>query len=267
MLVASTAIFWNSKSIFLLLRQPPEVVHLSSEYLKVWSIGSPAFVLYTFTLPLLIYRFESFKRYMQCQGKMQVPTYVLLFCVPMNAAMNYLFVWHTSLGFIGAPTATVITHWTMAISLMVYAGIYGSQDAWPGWSWHIFEDWKSWKYMMHLAGSGIIMICSEVWSWEVVIIASSFLGVKSLAANSILQVCPKKKTVEIGHGGIDNPNSNCRCHCDLSSYRSFTRSRSSCSRKKSKPCQCRILYCHWGGEQSVDSHRKGKVGSVVQSRP
>ena len=152
MLVGSTVIFWNSKSIFLLLRQPPEGIQLSSPYLKVWSIGSPAVALYCSTLFILICRFESLKRYMQCQGKMQVPTYVLLFCAPMNAVMNYWFVWRTSLGFIGAPIATVITHWTMALSLMIYAAIYGSKEAWPGWSWRIFEDWKSWKYMLHLAG-------------------------------------------------------------------------------------------------------------------
>jgi len=178
-----------------MLGQPPEVVHLSSQYLKIWSIGSPAFVLYS-PLFILICRFESLKRYMQCQGKMQVPTYVLLFCAPMNAVMNYWFIWRTSLGFIGAPTATVITHWTMAVSLVLYAGIYGSKEAWPGWSWHIFEDWKSWKYMIHLAGSGVVMLCSEIWSWEAVILASSFLGVKSLAANSILLVPRHEERVD-----------------------------------------------------------------------
>ena len=197
MLVGSTVIFWNSKSIFLLLRQPPEVIQLSSQYLKVWSIRSPAFALYSPTPFLLICRFESLKRYMQCQGKMQVPTYVLMFCAPMNAVMNYWFVWRTSLGFIGAPIATVITHWTMALSLMIYAAIYGTKEPWPGWSWRVFEDWKSWKYMLHLAGAGVIMLCSEIWSWEVVIIASSFLGVKSLAANSILQVCRMEECVDV----------------------------------------------------------------------
>ena len=132
MLVGSTIIFWNSKSIFLLLRQPPEVIHLSSQYLKIQSIGSPAFALYSPTLFLLICRFESLKRYMQCQGKMQVPKYVLLFGAQMNAVMNYWFVWRTSLGFIGAPIATVITHWTLALSPMIYAAIYGNKEAWPG---------------------------------------------------------------------------------------------------------------------------------------
>jgi len=128
---------------------------------------------------------------------MQVPTYVLMFCAPMNAVMNYWFVWRTSFGFIGASIATIITHWTMALSLNIYAAIYGTKEPWPGWSWRVFEDWKSWKYMLHLAGAGVIMLCSEIWSWEVVIIASSFLGVKSLAANSILQVCRVEESVDI----------------------------------------------------------------------
>lgn len=80
---------------------------------------------------------------------------------------------------------------------MIYTVIYGSKEVWPGWSWRIFEDWKSWKYMLHLAGAGVIMLCSEIWSWEVVIIASSFLVVKSLAANSILQVCRVEEHVDV----------------------------------------------------------------------
>src|SRR5271170_8039094 len=54
---------------------------------------------------------------------------------PMNAVMNYWFVWRTYLGSIGAPIATVITHWTMALSLMIYAAMYGNKEAWPGWAW------------------------------------------------------------------------------------------------------------------------------------
>ena len=55
------------------------------------------------------------------------------------------------------------------------------------------------KLEVHVAScwAGVIMLCSEIWSWEVVIIASSFLGVKSLAANSILQVCRVEERVDV----------------------------------------------------------------------
>ena len=45
LLVGSTIILWNSKFIFLLLRQPPDEVHLSSLGFKIWSLGSLANIL------------------------------------------------------------------------------------------------------------------------------------------------------------------------------------------------------------------------------
>jgi multidrug resistance protein, MATE family len=171
---------------------------------------------------------------MQCQGKMQVPTYALLFCAPLNAILTYALVWRTSLRFIGAPIATVITHWTMAISMMIYAAFYGSKEAWPGWSWKIFSDWKSWKYMLHLAGSGIIMLCSEIWSWEIVILSSSFLGVKSLAANSVLLVFHYSLVDAVYHVNY-NPNSDCGSNCDFRANWASVGCRPALCRKKSKP--------------------------------
>ena len=59
-----------------------EVAVLAGRYLKIVALGAPGYAL-----------FESGKRYVQAQGLFWASLYVLLFCAPLNAFMNWLFVW------------------------------------------------------------------------------------------------------------------------------------------------------------------------------
>ena len=59
-----------------------DVATLAGQYLKVVLIGAPGYA-----------AFESMKRYLQAQGLFSASLYVLLFCAPLNAFMNWLFVW------------------------------------------------------------------------------------------------------------------------------------------------------------------------------
>lgn len=63
-----------------------EVAEMAGLYLKVALLGTPAFAL-----------FESGKRYLQAQGVFSASLYVLLFCAPLNAFLNWFFVWVSSL--------------------------------------------------------------------------------------------------------------------------------------------------------------------------
>lgn len=58
------------------------VAALAGLYLKVILIGAPGYAC-----------FESGKRFCQAQGLFSASLYVLLFCAPFNAFMNWLFVW------------------------------------------------------------------------------------------------------------------------------------------------------------------------------
>lgn len=60
----------------------PDVAILAGRYLKVILIGAPGYA-----------AFESGKRYTQAQGLFSASLYVLLICAPLNAFMNWLFVW------------------------------------------------------------------------------------------------------------------------------------------------------------------------------
>jgi MATE family multidrug resistance protein len=60
----------------------PEVARLAGQYLKIVLIGAPGYAC-----------FEAGKRYVQAQGLFTAALLVLLICAPLNAFMNWLFVW------------------------------------------------------------------------------------------------------------------------------------------------------------------------------
>lgn len=68
----------------IIMRIVPEkdVALLAGRYLKIVLIGAPGYA-----------TFESAKRYLQAQGIFSASLYVLLICAPLNAFMNWLFVW------------------------------------------------------------------------------------------------------------------------------------------------------------------------------
>lgn len=68
----------------ILMRIVPEkdVAILAGRYLKIVLLGAPGYA-----------TFEAVKRYLQAQGIFAASLYVLLICAPLNALMNWLFVW------------------------------------------------------------------------------------------------------------------------------------------------------------------------------
>jgi MATE family, multidrug and toxin extrusion protein len=59
-----------------------ETARLAGLYLRVIIFGAPGYAL-----------FESSKRFVQAQGIFDATLYCLLICAPLNALMNYTFVW------------------------------------------------------------------------------------------------------------------------------------------------------------------------------
>lgn len=81
------AIVWFSAEAILRRIVPePDVAILAGKYLKILIIGAPGYAC-----------FESGKRFVQAQGLFSASLYVLLFCAPLNAFMNWLFVWVSEL--------------------------------------------------------------------------------------------------------------------------------------------------------------------------
>lgn len=77
------AVIWLCADMILMAIVPEQnVAQLAGLYLKVVLIGAPGYA-----------TFEAGKRYVQAQGLFSASLYVLLICAPLNALMNWLFVW------------------------------------------------------------------------------------------------------------------------------------------------------------------------------
>lgn len=92
----------------ILMRVVPEkdVAILAGRYLKIVLLGAPGYA-----------TFESAKRYLQAQGIFSASLYVLLVCAPLNAFMNWLFVWVCSCQFYLVRFSTLLRNHTSQILL------------------------------------------------------------------------------------------------------------------------------------------------------
>ena len=167
------AILWLLSGILLPFVVPDdEVAALASLYLKVVLAGVPGYAL-----------FEAGKRYMQAQGLFSASLYVLIIVAPFNAFMNWLFVWHLGMGFVGAPLAVAISDHLLWIGLFIYVYFVSGRQCWNGFTHRAFQNWIP---MIKLALPGLVMVEAEVLAFEILTFAAAYFGVTVLAAQSIL---------------------------------------------------------------------------------
>ncbi|KAJ9477884.1 Ethionine resistance-conferring protein 1 [Pseudozyma hubeiensis] len=172
------AVWLNAEPILVRIGQDPEVAYLAGRYLSVLAFGLPGYAL-----------FETCRRYLQAQGLMHAPTIVLMFVSPLNAIANYLLVWGPEsirLGFIGAPLASALSMWLMAILCFLQC-VVAPRDAWDGFTTAAFK-WDGIKPVLSLGFAGMVSLAAEWWAWEIVGLVTSQLGVVALAAQSVLLV-------------------------------------------------------------------------------
>jgi multidrug resistance protein, MATE family len=166
-----------------------EIAALAGLYLKIVLAGAPGYA-----------AFESGKSFVQAQGLFSATLYVLLVCAPLNAFLNWLFVWvcacgspkaiqililHQQLGwgFVGAPVAVTFTANLMPICLFLYVRFVGGMECWGGFSMNAF---KNWGPMVRLALPGLIMVLAEYLAFEFLTLAASWISTTHLAAQSVL---------------------------------------------------------------------------------
>ncbi|EEP75477.1 conserved hypothetical protein [Uncinocarpus reesii 1704] len=149
-----------------------QVAILAGRYLKVVLLGAPGYAC-----------FEAGKRFVQAQGLFSAPLFVLIICAPLNAFMNWLFVWHFGMGFTGAPLAVAITDNLLPLLLFLYVYFIGGRECWNGFTRRAFANWGP---MIRLALPGFLMVEAEVLAFELLTLASSYFGTTVLAAQSVL---------------------------------------------------------------------------------
>ncbi|KAL7415077.1 mate-domain-containing protein [Mrakia frigida] len=155
------------------------VAEKAALYLRYLSIGIPGYAGNSIA-----------KKYFQAQGLMNVPTVVILIVAPINIFLNWLLVYgpidSIRLGFRGAPLATGLSMNLEFALFLLYGRLWSDSAAWPGMNWK--KACKDLGTPLGLGISGIGMVASEWWSWEIVTLAASMLGAMALATQSILLI-------------------------------------------------------------------------------
>jgi len=174
-------IWWSwSETILSWMIPERELCVLAAKYLRITALGVPGFIL-----------FECGKRFLQCQGIFHASTIILFVCAPLNALMNYIFVWNKTIGigYLGAPLSVAINYWLMAIGLMLYT-IFTKHESNPMKCWNGIikkrQIFKNWRKMFGLALPGIIMVEAEFLGFEILTIFASHISTNALAAQSIV---------------------------------------------------------------------------------
>ena len=114
---------------------------------------------------------------------MRPGTYVLLITSPVNALLNYLFVYPFKMGLLGAPVATGVSYWLSFLLLLAYARYVKGWESWGGWSRKCLRNTGTFA---RLAGLGVIHVGTEWWAFEIVALAAGRLGTIPLAAQSVI---------------------------------------------------------------------------------
>lgn len=161
-----------SEQILSLIVPEKESARLAGLYLKVLLLGAPGYA-----------AFESGKRFVQAQGLFSATTYVLLIAAPLNAFMNWLFVWQFEWGFVGAPVAVAVTDNLLPCLLFLYVRYVDGRQCWNGFTKKAFHNWGP---MIKLALPGLLMVEAEFLAFEILTLAASYFSTTHLAAQSIL---------------------------------------------------------------------------------
>ncbi|KAJ3540983.1 hypothetical protein NM208_g4812 [Fusarium decemcellulare] len=181
-------VWWFSGSIFRALGQEDFICVQSPKFLKVLIPGGLGYVW-----------FEAMKKFLQAQGIYRPGTYALLITSPLNALLNYVFIYPLGFGLYGAPLATGISYWLSFMLLVAYAMFVKGKECWSG-----FDPGRALTHLgpfAKLAFLGVIHVGTEWWAFEIVALAAGRLGTIPLAAQSVVMTADQIiNTIPFGLG-------------------------------------------------------------------
>ncbi|KAG7292152.1 hypothetical protein NEMBOFW57_002187 [Staphylotrichum longicolle] len=186
---AVVVVIWCfSEPLFRALGQPEPICIHSSRFLQLLAPGGLGYVW-----------FECMKKFLQAQGIYRPGTYALLITSPLNAVLNYLFIYTFDFGIYGAPVATGISYWLSFLLLVAYAAFVQGKECWSGLQPRraLANPWPFAK----LAFLGVIHVGTEWWAFEIVALAAGRLGTLPLAAQSVVMTADQIiNTIPFGLG-------------------------------------------------------------------
>ncbi|EME50217.1 hypothetical protein DOTSEDRAFT_68931 [Dothistroma septosporum NZE10] len=182
------AVLWLcSEPVFKALGQEDYIARDSAKFLAMLIPGGFGYIY-----------FECMKKYLQAQQIMRPGTYVLLITSPVNAGLNYLFIYTFKLGLMGAPLATGISYWLSFLLLLAYTRFVAGYECWGGFDSRCFNNILSFA---RIAILGVVHVGTEWWAFEIVAIVAGQLGTIPLAAQSVIMTADQvMNTIPFGVG-------------------------------------------------------------------
>ncbi|KAK3113249.1 ethionine resistance protein [Teratosphaeriaceae sp. CCFEE 6253] len=176
-----------SEPVFKALGQEDYIARDSSRFLAVLIPGGLGYIY-----------FECMKKYLQAQGIMRPGTYVLLITSPINAGLNFLFIYTFKIGLLGAPLATGISYWLSFVLLVAYSRWVDGSECWGGFDRKCFQNIGTFA---RIAVLGVVHVGTEWWAFEIVAIVAGQLGTIPLAAQSVIMTADQvMNTIPFGVG-------------------------------------------------------------------
>ncbi|KAK4902529.1 ethionine resistance protein [Elasticomyces elasticus] len=176
-----------SEPVFRALKQEDYIARDSAKFLTVLIPGGFGYIY-----------FECMKKYLQAQGIMRPGTYVLLITSPINAGLNFLFIYTFKIGLLGAPIATGISYWLSFLLLVAYSRWVAGSECWGGFDRRCFQNIGTFA---RIAALGVVHVGTEWWAFEIVAIVAGQLGTVPLAAQSVIMTADQvMNTIPFGVG-------------------------------------------------------------------
>ncbi|KAL1842346.1 hypothetical protein VTJ49DRAFT_5514 [Mycothermus thermophilus] len=186
---AVVVVIWCfSEPLFRLIGEPENISIHSARFLQLLIPGGLGYIW-----------FECMKKFLQAQGIYRPGSYVLMTTSPLNAVLNYLFVYKFGFGLYGAPIATGISYWLSFLLLVAYATFVRGHECWSGFQLKraVANPWP----FARLALLGVVHVGTEWWAFEIVALAAGKLGTLPLAAQSVVMTLDQIiNTVPFGLG-------------------------------------------------------------------
>ncbi|CAL5186627.1 unnamed protein product [Lathyrus oleraceus] len=170
------AIIWaNTRSILILLGQDPEISTEAGNYVKLMVPG-------LFGYGLL----QCLNRFLQTQNIVFPMMFSAVVTTLLHIPLCWIMVYKSGLGGRGAAIANSISEWLNVIILSLYIKFSPSCNK----TWHGFskEALNNIPIFLKLAIPSTLMVCLEMWSFELMVLLSGLLP-NSKLETSVLSIC------------------------------------------------------------------------------
>ncbi|KAJ7535558.1 hypothetical protein O6H91_12G038700 [Diphasiastrum complanatum] len=168
-------LWWNMGYVLRALGQNPEISVVAGEYAR-WMI--PTLFAYAFTQPLI--------KFLQAQSVVLPMTLISLTTLLLHITLCWLMIFKLGFGYIGAAIALGISNWLNVALLAAYVKFSPlCKKTWTSFSREAYRDLEG---FFKLAIPSAVMLCLEIWSFEVLVILSGLLPDPQLQT-STLTIC------------------------------------------------------------------------------